>query len=194
MPNWLLPQTKPCLAYQHQFTLPPASYHFTPPKSDKDMPVRKQYQKHHAGHQVLFEIWKEWTKHTLHTTGILICPLVEITCKEKWDRLSKFIVEVRKRKGKVYPPKTLHHIVRGLMRHLRWNGRPDIDFFKDLNFSNSQAVEMEKLQRQGEGFNKKQADVLTEEKNISWEEVYLGYATPQSLLDAMVFTMVCTSL
>ena len=76
-------------------------------------------------------IWKEWTKHREQITHTHIGPLIEMTTGEMQHRLSQFISEARKRDGTVYPPNTLHHIVCGLMRHLRWNGRPHIDFFKD---------------------------------------------------------------
>ena len=77
------------------------------------------------------------------------------------------------------------------MRHLRWNGRPHIDFFKDPEFADFRLTldaEMKHLQSQGEGSKKKQAEVLTEdEEDMLWEKGYLGDSTPQSLLDTMVF-------
>ena len=90
-----------------------------------------------------------------------------MTDAEMQLRLSQFIGEVRKRDGSVYPPNTLHHIVCGLMRHLRWNGRPDIDFFKDPQFAGFVAsldAEMKRLQSLNEGSKKRQAEVLTEEE------------------------------
>ena len=125
------------------------------------------------------------------TTDTHICPLVNMAQDEIQHSSSQFIVEVRKRDGTVYPPNILHHIAWGLMRYLRWNGRPDINFFKDPEFSNFRAsldAEMKQLQSQGEGSKMKQAEMLTEEEeNTLWEKGYLGDATPQSLLDTMVF-------
>lgn len=67
------------------------------------------------------------------------------------------------------------------MRYVRWNGRPNIDFFKDPEFSNFRAsldAEMKQLQSQGEGSKKKQAELLIEkDENILWEKGYLGDAT-----------------
>jgi hypothetical protein len=43
--------------------------------------------------------------------------------------LSNFILEVRKKNGDEFPPNSLHHnIVSGLQRHLRFNGKPAVDF------------------------------------------------------------------
>ena len=43
-------------------------------------------------------------------------------------------VEVRKQDGSEFTPNTLYHIVCGIMRYLRWNGHPAIDFFTDPEF------------------------------------------------------------
>ena len=114
-----------------------------------------------------------------------------LTDAEMQYRLSQFIGEVRKRDGSVYPPNTRHHIVCGIMRHLRWNGRLDINSFKDPHFASFRAsldAEMKLLQSQGEGSKKRQAEVVTEEEeNLLWERGYLGDSTPRSLLDTMVF-------
>ena len=63
------------------------------------------------------------------------------------------------------PPNLLHHIVCGLMRHLRWSGHPTIDFFtnrKFADFKKSLDAEMKCLQFKGLGSTKRQAEPLTE--------------------------------
>ena len=104
--------------------------------------------------------------------------------------LTRFILEIRKRDESAYPPNTLYHICVGLMHHLRWNGKPNLDILKDPEFADFKAfldAEMKRLQSQGIG-SKRKAEVLTvEEEELLWEKGVLGDATPQSLLDTIVF-------
>ena len=175
----------------HQRPPTASARRFAPLKSDEELQRARERavpKKTKQDTKFCINIWDEWSKHR---TGTRILPLTEVTNAEMQYRLSQFIGEVRKRDGSVYPPNTLHHIVCGVMRYLRWNGRPDIDFFKDPQFAGFRAsldAEMKLLQSQGEGSKKRQAEVVTEEEeNLLWERGYLGDATPQSLLDTMVF-------
>ena len=73
------------------------------------------------------------------------------------------MLEVRKKCGDVYPPNSLHHIVVGVMRHVQWSGQPSIDFFKDpefIDFSYTLDAEMKRLQQQGIGTVRRQAETL----------------------------------
>ena len=45
--------------------------------------------------------------------------------------MSLFIFEVRKINGEEFPPKTLVHLVCGIHRYIRMEGRRAIDIFKD---------------------------------------------------------------
>ena len=68
--------------------------------------------------------------------------------------------------GTEYPPNTLHHIVAGLQRHLRFKGNM-VDLFKDRQFAPFQASldgEMKRLQACGLGAKKRQAEVITHEE------------------------------
>ena len=158
---------------------------FAPPRSDDELQCARKRavpKKTKRDTKFCINIWEEWSKHREELTGTHILPLAEMTDAEMQYRLSQFIGKVRKRDGSVYPPNTLHHIICGIMRHLQWNGRPDIDFFKDPQFASfrtSLDAEMKLLQSQGEGSKKGQAEVSTEEEeNLFWERGYLGDATP----------------
>ena len=77
------------------------------------------------------------------------------------------------------------------MRHLRWNGQPNIDFFSDpefVDFKSTLDGEMKRLQSLGMGSKKRQAEPIsvTEEEKL-WEMGLLGDKNPQTLLDTMVF-------
>ena len=99
--------------------------------------------------------------------------------------LTRFVLEVRKKNGDLYPPNTLHHIVAGLQRHLRWSGRP-IDLFKD--FQSALDAELKRIAGKGIGAKKRQAEVITEEEEQRlWEKGLLGEDTPQQLLDTIIF-------
>ena len=77
------------------------------------------------------------------------------------------------------------------MRHLRWNGQPAIDFFKDPEFADFRCLldpEMKRLQAAGKGTKKKQAEPLTiQEEEFLWQKGFLGDHTPQVLLDTIIF-------
>jgi len=98
---------------------------------------------------------------------------------------------VRKKDSTEFKPDSLHHIVAGLMRYLRMNGHPSIDFFGDrdfVTFRSTLDAEMKRIQSLGIGSKKRQAEVLTlEEEDILWEKGHLGDATPQKLLDTMIY-------
>ena len=78
---------------------------------------------------------------------------------------------------------------------MRQSGNPQVDFFRDPEFSAFRAsldAEMKRLQGEGVGSTKKQAEVLTEaEENMLWEKGLLGDDSAQALLDTIVF---CTGL
>ena len=77
------------------------------------------------------------------------------------------------------------------MRHIRHNcGRPELDFFKDPDFSDFRSsldAEMNRLQSVGVGSVKKQAEPLTtDEEEQLWEKI-LGGHSPKALLNTMMF-------
>ena len=89
------------------------------------------------------------------------------------------------------PTNSLHHIVVGVMWHVRWSGQPSIDFFKDPEFIDCSCTldaEMKRLQQQGVGSVRRQAETLSEDEEDSlWAKCLQGDNNPQSLLDRIVF-------
>ena len=133
------------------------------------------------------KVWAEWCSYRRETCGDAIPTLesIESTTLQHW--LTRFVLEVRKKMERNILP-TLHHLCTGIMRFLRWNGWPSVDFFANTEFIAVLDGEMKRLQAKGVGSKRKQAEPLSEqEEEILWEKGVLGDATPQTLLDTMVF-------
>ena len=81
-------------------------------------------------------VFEEWRKYRRDVTHDSIPSVTQMTKEEIAHWLTRFVLEVRKKNGDVYPPNTLHHLVVGVMRHVRWSGQPNIDFLKDPEFAN----------------------------------------------------------
>ena len=135
-------------------------------------------------------IWSEWCSHRLTNYGDLIPPLEEQSSSELASNLSSSIFEVRKKDGSEFLPDTLHHVISGIQRFLRCNGRPSIDIYKDAEFADFRSCldsEMKRLQSSGLGSRKKKAEPLSlEEEELLWRKGLLGDGNPQALVDTMV--------
>lgn len=147
--------------------------------------VKRCVQENFAGHQILCVAF--WG-----VEGIQICDaeadIGALTSQLLQHWLVRFCLEVRKQNGEVYPPNTLHHICCGIMRHLRLSGQPDLDTFKDGEFSDFQRsldAEIKRLQGQGVGSAKRQAETLSETDEDTCTCTWCR--TPQALLDTMAF-------
>ena len=105
--------------------------------------------------------------------------------------LIRFVLELRRKDGTEYLPRTIHHLCVGIMCFLCWHGFSSIDYFKAAELAEFRATldgEMKRLQEQGVRSKSKQAEPLTEdEKEILWEKALLGDITPQTLLDTIIF-------
>lgn len=135
-------------------------------------------------------LWNSWAENRKRNNGVTVPPLEDLDNDNLQHWLCRFVVEIRKKNGLEYPPNTLHHVVAGIMRHMRYNcGRPELDFFKDPSFSDFRAsldAEMKRLQSAGIGSVKKQAEPVTiEEEELLWQKILLGDHSPQSLLNTM---------
>ena len=103
-----------------------------------------------------------------NTRIISISIILNITDNEELNYwLSKLVVEVRNEKdpGTVYPPNCLYQLLCGLKRHMRDNGRPELNFFTDPSFKHFQDcldAEMKRLTGMGIGSNVKEAQAFSE--------------------------------
>ena len=85
--------------------------------------------------------------------------------------LSRFILEVRKKDGTEFHPESLHHIICGIQHHLRFHGKPEIDFFKDapfVEFRMGLDAEMEHLLRCGVASKKSLKKRKFCDTNVFW--------------------------
>ena len=102
----------------------------------------------------------------------------------------RFVVEIRKKDGKCYPPDTLYQLVVSLQRYLREKGN-FIDIFQEVRFADVKVTldaEMKRLGSEGAGSVKKQADAITEgQEELLWSKGLLGAGTPQQPLDTLVY-------
>ena len=109
--------------------------------------------------------------------------------------LTLFTLEVRKQDGSVFPPASLHHSTAGLMRHLGWNGRSQVNLFRDCDLHDFRTLlyaEMKRLQREVVGAKKRQAKVLTEaNEELMWSEGLLGDTTPELARHSYLSTTDC---
>ncbi len=70
--------------------------------------------------------------------------------------MSKFILEIRRKDGKEYPPNTLYSVSCGVMRHVR-KYCPEINFFVQAQFAGFKKTldsEMKRLKAGGAGLSK----------------------------------------
>ena len=136
-------------------------------------------------------MWKEWCPSREQSSNCVIPPLCELNKSQLQHWMSRFVMELRKKDGSVFPPNSLHHICCGLMRYLRSSGKPELDIFKDSEFAEFRTVldsQMKRLKAAGIGANKKKAEPITvEEEEILWQKGLLGDSNPQTLVDTMLF-------
>ena len=163
----------PPLSLPNPLPLPTAAsstltHMFAEPKTDKDVERERKLgipPKNSRRYKVLFSLVGSmeatlyrvnWRRHGSPS---------QFSANDIQHWLTRFILEIWKQNSSVFTPGSLHHITAGLMRHLSWNGRPEIDLFRTVNsvhFHASLDFEMKRLQQQGVGATKRQANVLTE--------------------------------
>ena len=140
--------------------------------------------------QYCVRMFSAWRESRVEETGTVIPPLIELTEEDLAHWMTRFILEIRKKDGSPFLSDSLTHIVSGIMRHLRCNGKPSLDFYKDPAFSEfrrSLDAEMKRLKSSGESCKKKQAEPITEEEEMLWKMKLLGDHNPQALSDTMVY-------
>ena len=76
-------------------------------------------------------VWNEWSAYRRGQDPSNYLLTMQVSELNEW--LSRFVVEVRRKDGKFYPPNTLHQLCCGLLRRLR-EVDPSLDIFKNPEF------------------------------------------------------------
>ena len=133
-------------------------------------------------------VWNDWCAYRKQQDPTDYPPwLLTMQVSELNTWLSRFVVEVRRKDGKHYPPNTLHQLFCGVLRRLREYSpakNPEFDGFrKTLD------AEMKRLKRSSEVpcAPKKAEPISAAEEEMLWENGVLGSHSPQGLVDTMVF-------
>jgi len=144
---------------------------FAPPMSDSEVQQAKKFavpRRTQKDTLWCISLWKEWSEarnsRVEEQIPSDICKLSNHLLQH-W--LSRFVLEVRKKYGMEYPPDTLYHIVCGIMRFLRQNGKPEVEFFKGQLYADFQSTldaEMKRLKQAGIGSDKRQPEPLSQEE------------------------------
>ena len=124
----------------------PASGRYAKPVTDDEV-TKARYEsvpkKTRDDSAYCVRLWEDWAKNRQKVVSVEVPPLSQLDKQGLKYWLSRFVMEVRTKKGEKYAPNSLHHILCEIMRHLRQNcGMPDIDFFKDPNSPISRALWM----------------------------------------------------
>ena len=173
--------------------LPPPPSRFVVPKAveeAKQAAIPKETKKDTAW---CAKIWNDWSsqRNSSSASGEHVPDIanMEITQLQRW--MSRFVLEIRKKDGTPYPPESIYHIVCGIMRFVRLNGKPEVDFFRDQAFAEFRTVldaEMKRLKAAGIGSRAHKAEPLTpEEEEMLWEKGVLGDHSPQALLNTVFY-------
>ena len=116
------------------------------------------------------------------------CPAEDLN---KW--LGVFIIETRNHDGRPYPPKTIHCILCGILRHMRAENVNYPNFLDKNNpafssFQTSLNNLFKQLRSSGVGAESVQTEGIShEEENRLWESGVLNTDTPKGLLRAVFF-------
>ena len=171
-----------------------------------NVPQKTRYQ-----NQWCVRVWQSWAEwrneckdESLVTEKFKTVPTVIDTSnpEELGFWLARFILEVKRKDGKVYPPATLFQICCGIQRHyneinpfnkIKVFQKDDPNFYK---FYGSADNIMRELTDEGIGLDVDKADPFTPaDENTLWETGVISSNNPQSLLNAIYFYNVkCFSL
>ena len=142
-------------------------------------------------------IWNEWSSSRTVTDGSgvvpVTTPLTEISPTDLAYWMGKFVLEVRKRDGKPYPPKSLYALVCCFKRFFEDNGMHGINPLcpSDVAFGDFRATldaEMKRLHGLGLGTTTKQAQPITpDEEALLWTSRQLGTHSAKSMLNSVYY-------
>ena len=163
-----------------------------PPKCDEEVVKSRSVavpQKTKQDTQWCLRLWKDWSisrNYNCQGQKVLLEDQLASSSRQYISySIERFVLEVRNKHGEEYSPTTLHHIVCGILRHIR-SVQPCMDFFTEKEFAEFRKTldgEMKRLQSKGVGAQIKKAEILTnEDEELLWTKGLLGDHDPQTLL------------
>ena len=134
-------------------------------------------------------VWREYRSKQNPSDAPSYILTMGVNDLDKW--LSRFVLEVRRKDGKVYPPNSLHQLCCGLLHSIQ-EYNPAIDFFKSPEFASfwkTLDAEMKRIKSDStvQTHPKRAEPILQYEEDLLWKNGVLGSHSPQSLVDTMVF-------
>ena len=85
-------------------------------------------------------LWNEWKAHRNAVSTVEIIPddITKMSTETLQYWMCRFVLEVRKKDGSVYPASTLHHLCYGVMRHLRKKQAEPLNIDEELLWQTGQ--------------------------------------------------------
>ena len=141
-----------------------------------------------------FGVFEEWRSARARNHENIHIPELHLMNAESMNFwLQRFIMEVQKKKGGSYPPKSLYYIVCGLLRHCRDMNVNDKNFLdvKDGRFAPFRRVldaKMKELLSQGLGTKIRRADPISDEDEEKlWANGVFGRSSSTTLQYTVFF-------
>ena len=144
-------------------------------------------------------VWNDWAKcrpkPTADSDGIvpLTTPLLEIPPVDLSYWLRKFVLEIRKRDGSEYPPKSIYALVCCFKRYFEHHGIHGVNplNLNDARFGDFRGTldaEMKRLHGKGLGTTTKQAEpISSDDESLLWSSGQFGSHNAQALLNTVYF-------
>ena len=142
----------------------------------------------------IFEQWQCIHNFNVNHSGeprqhVITGTLLDMTHKYLCATVCKFLIEIKKQNGELYPKETLYEIVLALQSHLEMQGR-SVKFLEQDKFKavrNTLDNHMKQLSKLGAVCPKEQADPIdVSEEEIMWSKGILGDDTTEKLVNTLL--------
>ena len=146
-------------------------------------------------------VWREWSRFRNSQPDTFLEPgypipenvgLLNNDLLDYWGQ--RFILEVRRKDGKVYPPNTLIQITSGIQRYLRTEcGRSDVYLMKSecvqfAGYRTALDTRMKELHADGVGVTINSSEPVTENEELKlWDSGVFNFETSVGLSNAIFF-------
>lgn len=118
--------------------------------------------------------------------------LLDMPKKDLVYALSRFVLEVKKKTGQLYPTETLYELVIAVQMYCHMNGKyykfiDDVDFLTLRNVLNNR---MRYLAQKGYTCPRQKAEAIdVDDENQMWETGVLGDSNPKQLVDTLLYML-----